>query len=226
MSKILIISPHADDETLGVGGTMARRVNEGHEVVVAIMTGHGEGQHPLWPRKTWDIVREEARKAHKILGVTETLFFELPAVLVPDQPVYKINQVIFGVISEVRPDVLYLPFLFDLHKDHRELVYSCSVAWRPVTPAGKNLQEIYMYETLSETHCNIQPQEAGFIPNAWVDISDYLKKKIQALQCFESQMQEFPGPRSIEAVKALATWRGTTVGLPAAEAFILVRKID
>ncbi len=226
MSKILIISPHADDETLGVGGTIARRAEEGHEVIVAVMTGHGEKKHPLWPKETWDVVREEAKKAHKILGVSETLFFELPAVLIPDQPVYETNKVVFDVINEIKPDVLYLPFLFDLHKDHRELVYSCNVAWRPVTSAGVNLKEIYMYETLSETHWNIQPQEAGFSPNVWIDISNFIERKIMALQCFKSQMQEFPGPRSLEAVKALATWRGTTVGMPAAEAFILVRKLD
>lgn len=226
MSKILIVSPHADDETFGVGGTIARRDKEGHEVVVAIMTGHGEGEHPLWPRKNWDIVRNEAKKAHKVLGISKTLFFELPAVLVPEQPTYKKNQIILDVINEVGPDVLYLPFLFDLHKDHRELVYSCNVAWRPVSAAGKNIKEIYMYETISETHWNIQPQEAGFFPNTWVNIADFLERKIKALQCFESQIQKFPNTRSIEAVKALATWRGTTVGLPAAEAFILVRKLD
>ncbi len=226
MSKILIISPHADDETLGVGGTIARRIQEGHEVVVAVMTGHGEEKHPLWPRKNWDIIREEAKKAHAILGVTKTLFFELPAVLLPEQPVYKTNQLVGELINEVRPDVLYLPFLFDLHKDHRELVYACNVAWRPVTQSGKKIREIYMYETLSETHWNIQPQEAGFIPNTWVEITNSLEKKIQALRCFKSQMQDFPGTRSIEAVKALAAWRGTTVGVTAAEAFILVRKLE
>ena len=83
-----------------------------------------------------------------------------------------------------------------------------------------------MYETLSETHWNIQPQEAGFCPNTWVDISDFMEVKIKALQCYKSQIREFPDVRSLDAVRALAVWRGTTVGLPAAEAFILVRKID
>ncbi len=227
MSKILlVISPHADDETLGMGGTIAKRVKEGHEIYVAIMTGHGKGKHPLWPKKAWTIVRSEAKKAHEVLGVSKTLFFELPAVLLPDQPLYKINEVVFNVIKEVEPDILYVPFLFDLHRDHRELVYACNVAWRPVTPLGRKIREIYMYETLSETHWNIQPQEAGFCPNTWVDISDFLEMKIKALQCYESQIREFPDVRSLDAVRALATWRGATVGLSAAEAFILVRKID
>jgi len=113
-----------------------------------------------------------------------------------------------------------------MHRDHRELVYACNVAWRPVSKIGKRIREIYMYETLSETHWNIQPQEPGFTPNVWVDITDFLDSKINALRCFHSQMQPFPATRSIEAVKALATWRGTTVGFHAAEAFILVRMLN
>ena len=57
------------------------------------------------------------------------------------------------------------------------------------------------------------------------NLSDYLKQKIEALLCFKSQVQDFPHSRSIEAVEALAKWRGATIGVNAAEAFVLVRKI-
>jgi LmbE family N-acetylglucosaminyl deacetylase len=60
MSKVLVIAPHADDEVLGVGGTISRLSLEGHKVVVAILTGHGEVPHPIWPKDIWDIVRAEA----------------------------------------------------------------------------------------------------------------------------------------------------------------------
>jgi len=226
MARILIIAPHADDDVLGVGGTIAKRASEGHDITIAIMTGHGCEPHPLWGKETWDVVRKEAKDAHKILGVAETVFCELPAVLLPDQPLYKNNQVVAEVIERTQPEILYVPFLFDMHRDHRELVYACNVAWRPVSKIGKRIREIYMYETLSETHWNIQPQEPGFTPNVWVDITDFLDSKINALRCFHSQMQPFPATRSIEAVKALATWRGTTVGFHAAEAFILVRMLN
>lgn len=226
LKKILIISPHADDEVLGVGGTIARFAEEGHEVTVAIMTGHGEGPHPLWPRESWDKVRTEALMAHKILGVSRTLFEEMPAALVTDEPAYKVNRIVMDLISTVRPDTLFVPFIFDLHKDHRDIVYACSVAWRPVNEIGKSIREIYMYETLSETHWNIQPQEAGFLPNVFIDISGkHLKAKIDALACFQSQIRAFPDCRSLEAIEVLAKFRGCSVGLFAAEAFSLVREI-
>ena len=73
--RVLVVAPHADDETLGAGGVMARYAAEGHDVIVAVMTGHGEkGPHPLFAREAWTVVREEARRAYSILGVKDVLF--------------------------------------------------------------------------------------------------------------------------------------------------------
>jgi LmbE family N-acetylglucosaminyl deacetylase len=174
----------------------------------------------------WETVRSEALKAHKELGVDKTVFRELPAVLIPDQPIYKTNRIISDLIEEEKPEILYVPFLYDLHRDHREVTYACSIAWRPVTDWGMKIREIYMYETLSETHWNIHQIEGGFLPNAYVNIAgDFLERKLRALSCFQSQIRPFPDARSLEAVEALAKFRGCTVGVSAAEAFILARKI-
>ena len=64
MARILVIAPHADDEVLGVGGTMARRSLEGDDVIVAVFTGHGDEPHPLWGRKGWDVVRSVKLQMH------------------------------------------------------------------------------------------------------------------------------------------------------------------
>ena len=224
--RVLVVAPHADDETLGVGGTIARYADEGHEVFVAIMTGHGdEAPHPLWPKSTWDTVRSEAKEAHAVLGVKETLFEEVPAVLVSEQALWKLNQITNRVIQDIKPDVLFVPFLYDLHKDHRELTHSFSVAWRPCNPVGQRIQEIYMYETLSETHWNIPYMEQGFFPDTMVNISDYLEKKLEALRCFKSQIRPFPDARSIEAIEALAKLRGSQISYAAAEGFVTARRI-
>jgi len=102
MSNILIIAPHADDEVLGVGGAIARFAEEGNKVTVAILTGHGKEKHPLWPPELWEQIRVEALGAHEILGVSQTLFRELPAVMVKDQPLYYVNKVVGDLIEEVR----------------------------------------------------------------------------------------------------------------------------
>lgn len=223
--RVLVVAPHPDDETLGVGGTIAKHVRGGAEVVVAVMTGHGEdGPHPIWPRSRWDVVERELREACRILGVTEILLEELPAVGVADQPIWRLNKVTRSVIERVAPDVLYVPFPLDLHKDHRELFHSFSVHWRPHLPLGHGIKEVYAYEVCSETHLNIPYVEQGFLPSRWVDISAFVDLKMRALACFESQLQEHPAARSLEAIRALAVWRGSQVGVQAAEAFVIVRQ--
>ncbi|MCW5800889.1 MAG: PIG-L family deacetylase [Deltaproteobacteria bacterium] len=221
-----MVAPHADDETLGVGGTIARRIAEGHEVHVAVITGHGDEPHPLWPRSVWDTVRAEAARAMGILGGAHLHFEELPAALVADQPVWRVNEVIKRVIERVAPSVLYVPFPFDLHKDHREVFHAASVGWRPSSAVGRAIRAVYCYEVQSETHWNAPYLEASFVPNTWVDISDHLETKLRALACYDSQLRPAPDARSLEAVRALATWRGAQQGMSAAEAFVAIRLLD
>lgn len=224
--NVLVIAPHADDETLGCGGTIARLTAEGNDVTVAVMTGHGnDAPHPLWPREAWNTVRAEAAVACARLGVKQLLFREVPAVLAPDIPTWALNRETAQLIDAVRPEVLYVPFLYDLHGDHRVLFHSLSVAWRPTSAAGRGIREVYAYEVQSETHWNAPYLEPGFLPNVYVDITNYLETKLDAFACYRSQVRPAPDARSIEALRALAVWRGSLVGLPAAEAFVLVKKV-
>src|SRR5690349_10233162 len=109
--KVLVIAPHADDETIGVGGTIAKYASQGHEVTVSVITGHGNDEpHPLWPRSAWETVRSEARAACQRLGVHELLFDEVPAALVADQPAYKLNRITHALVARVQPEVLFVPF--------------------------------------------------------------------------------------------------------------------
>ena len=221
-----MIAPHADDETIGMGGTIARHARDGHEVHVAVVTGHGDdGPHPLWPREVWDRVRAEAKRACDLLGVAELHFDEVPAAMVADQPAWKLNQATGAVVERVQPDALYVPFPFDLHRDHREVFHALSVAWRSSSAIGRRIRDIYCYEVQSETHWNIPYVEAGFLPSMWTDISGTLQVKLEALRCYESQVRPAPDARSIEAVRALAEWRGSQMGMPAAEAFVTVRTL-
>ena len=85
-------------------------------------------------------------------------------------------------------------------------------------------QFVYSYECLSETEWNISHVTNVFLPNTFVDITDFLPQKVEAMSCFKSQLGEFPNPRSLEAMESLAKLRGTTAGFNAAEAFSLVRE--
>lgn len=224
--SILVIAPHADDETLGVGGTIARRVLEGREVHVAVITGPGTAAHPIWPAETWERVRAEAREAMAVLGVAGLHFENVPAALVADQPTWQLNNTIGTVIERLRPETLYVPFAFDLHKDHREIFHAASVAWRSSSPVGRGIRQVYCYEVPSETHWNAPYLEAAFTPNTWVDITAQLDTKLRALACYESQIRPAPDARSLEAVRALGVWRGSQQAMAAAEAFVAIRLLD
>lgn len=221
--QVLVVAPHADDETLGMGGTIARLAAAGHPVTVAVLTGHGPEPHPLWPAETWETVRAEARRAMQVLGVDDLRFFEVPAARLAEEPPWQLNRLTDELVREIGPELLFVPFPLDLHKDHREAFHSLSVAWRPSAAHGRAIREVHCYEVVSETHWNAPYLEAGFLPNCWVDISPQLSRKLEALACYESQLSSAPGPRSLAAVEALARWRGSQMGLAAAEAFVTIR---
>lgn len=218
--KVLVVAPHADDEVLGVGGTIAKYIDEGHEVYVCVMTiGHSS----MFPQEVLDKLRIEAIEAHNFLGIQETYFLDLPAVLLSEVPKHEVNKKINVVIDEVQPDVVFIPHFGDLHLDHYIVSQAAMVGLRPIR--DNNILEVYSYETLSETEWNIPHVSNAFIPNTYIDITAYLDKKKLAMKHFTTQLIEFPHPRSIEAIESLAKLRGSTIGVRAAEAFCLVRRI-
>ena len=224
--KVLVLAPHNDDETLGVGATMAKHAASGDEVFVSILTSIGDDNPVMKPNKPE--IRAETKQAMEILGVdySKVIYRDLPNALLRDEPMYKINKVVIDVIRDVAPDILYIPFINDLHKDHREIVYAAQVAARTCTDFGRNIKEVMMYETLSETHWNIECSEGGFLPNIYNEIYDFLDLKLRAVQAYKSQLKFFPDVRSVEALKSLAILRGAVAGMRAAEAFMLVRRLS
>lgn len=220
MKKILIVAPHADDEVLGVGGTIAKNVTEGNEVYVCVVT---HGVEPLFSKETERQVREETIKAHELLGIKKTYFLEYPAVMLEQIERYKLNGSILDVVQKIEPDEVYIPHMGDMQKDHQIVNEAVMVAVRP--KYEHKVYAVYAYETLSETEWNIPNTINAFIPTVYHDISGFLEKKKQALSCFKTQLSEFPNPRSLKAVDALAKYRGSTAGVRAAEAFVLIREI-
>ena len=220
MSKVLIIAPHPDDEVLGCGAVIARHVADGDRVSVCIVSNHDE---PVFTAEHREITKAEARKAHAILGVSETIFLDFAAVTLKDLPVYTLNGAVLKAVKSVSPDIVYMPHLGDMHIDHRLVAEASLVAIRPL--AGNTVKKAYAYETLSETEWNLPRAEYAFMPNVFVNVSDFIQKKLDAMSCFESQLFKAPHPRSIDAIKNLAKVRGGTISVPFAEAFMLIREL-
>lgn len=218
--KVLVVAPHPDDEVLGVGGTIARLSSEGNEVTAAIVT---KGWEPLFSDSFVEKGRAEARKANEILGVKSLRFMDLPVTKLNQIPINELNEKFDQLIEEEKPGMVFLPFYGDRHEDHRQVFNACMVALRPGTQR-KYLQRILCYETISETHWSAPYIEPCFEPQLWVDISKHLSTKLQAVQKYQSQLQQEPNARSLEAITALAKWRGSTAGMFAAECFVVIRE--
>lgn len=219
--SILVVAPHPDDEVLGCGGFIKKMSSLGKEVWVLVMS---RGKKGLYSDERIVNVRNEALMAHKLLGVTETRFFDFPAPELDTISVSELSSAISGIIEEVRPDTLLLPHRGDIHHDHRAVFNAGIVAGRPLI--GTPLKRIFSYETLSETEWAAPFADDLFCPNYFVNVSDFFALKLEAIKCFKSQLKEFPSARSLKTIEALANLRGSTVGFTHAEAFMTIRTIE
>ena len=220
LGRTLVIAPHPDDEVLGAGGTMARLSALGQEVFVAVVT---TGKPPIYSDKSVARVRAEADSAHDLLGVKETFWLDQPAAELPEVKNIVLNGAIGDVVQRISPQTILVPFPGDIHVDHQLVFQSTLVASRPHQATYP--RTILAYETLSETNWNAPYITPPFVPNIYLDISDYLERKILAMGKFASQLRISPHERSVESLRALAVMRGATVHREAAEAFVLVRHV-
>ncbi len=219
--KILVVAPHADDEVLGCGGLIKKKSREGNDVYILIVT---RGAPSLYSEEKVLNVREEAKNAHKILGVKETLFLSFHAPELDITSNAKIARAIYEVILKYEIEEMYIPHRGDIHADHHAVAMACLVASRPVN--NNSIKTVYAYETLSETEWAPPFSSDVFIPNHFVNITKHFPDKLRAMACFKSQVKTFPNPRSLETIEALAKFRGATIGYERAEAFMVIRQIQ
>ena len=214
--NIVVVAPHPDDEVLGAGGTIARLSAKGADVRVLIVTrGEDEGL----TKKN----RSDALSAHRILGVKDTRFLDFPAAGLDRVPHADLNRVLKEALNDWAPDILFLPFPGDIHRDHKAVFESSLVAVRPNKEKYPRL--IACYETLSETFWNAPFSEPFFKPDIFFSIEGFLEIKIEAFEKFSLQIQTWPHERSRQGIENLARNRGGIVSLKAAEAFVLVRYV-
>jgi len=220
-NNVLIIAPHPDDEVLGCGGTIRKLSLEDNRVWVLIVS---RGKAGMYSEEGIRNVRREARTAHQLLGVKETRFLDFPAPELDLISVSVLSSAISEVIQEFKADTIYLPHSGDIHHDHKAVFNAGLVASRPVK--NNPVKRIYSYETLSETEWASPISNEIFIPTCFINISDVFAVKVEAMKCYITQLKDFPNPRSLKAMEALANYRGSTVGFTHAEAFMTIRIIE
>ena len=220
--KILVIAPHPDDEVLGCGGTIKKYVSKGDEVFLCIVT---KAYTPDWSDDFIKNREKEIKESGDILGIKKVIKLDLPTVKLDTIPQKQLNDLISECIDKIGPNIVFIPFHADINKDHKLVSEAAMVALRP--KPGFSVKKVFYYEVLSETEWSKPAQkiEDVFMPNYYEDISDYLEDKIKAMECYKTEVKEYPHPRSLDGIKILAQKRGTESGLKAAEAFMIVREI-
>ena len=218
--KVLIVAAHPDDEILGCGGVIARHVNNGDSVHIVFMS---DG---LTSRTSIDLNEVKARKqsakdASNILGVkNKPVFLGFSDNRMDTVALLDIVQPLEQVINEVEPKVVYTHHSGDLNIDHKITHQAVMTACRP--QPGFCVREIYSFEVLSSTGWSTN---TPFIPNYFIDISNVLDLKILAIKAYSSELRTFPHARSIESIKVLAKYRGSSMGIRAAEVFQVERQL-
>ena len=214
--KVLVVAPHPDDETLGVGGTIKKLSKKKIDVSIIVVGGH---LPPVYKLKHYEKTEHECRKACKVLGAKKLFFLKKIATKFNEESIAEFNKSLHNVINKINPEVIFIPFP-DRHIDHRVVFNSCMVCTRP--KKKKKLKMILSYETLSETHWNANYIEPNFVPDVFIDISHEYKSKEKALKNYSSQIKNNQ-TRNIDAIKGLASFRGSQNNKKYCEAFKLIR---
>lgn len=217
---VLVIAPHPDDEVLGCGGTIAKKVAAGDNVWICIVT---EGKLPMYSEEFVSEEENEMRNAHRKLGIENRILLKMPSALLDTVPQCEINNKLSEVVTRVKPDEVYIPHAGDIHRDHRIVAEAAMVALR--LGKGHTVKKILSYEILSETDWNVPNVGNAFIPNVYEDISEYVVTKSEAFMMYRSQVQEYPAARSAAGIQGLALHRGAVAGMGSAEAFMLMREV-
>lgn len=220
---VLVVVAHPDDEVLGCGGTIRRLSNGGCEVAVLCVSDGVSSRSKGLSQDELENRRREAREAALILGVSELWFGDYPDNRLDEVGLLDLVQFIEKHLMKFEPTTVFTHFPGDLNIDHQRVGEAVVTASRPL-PAS-TLKSVVFFETPSSTEWSINPCIASFKPNLFVDISNELDSKLHSLAAYGSEIRSWPHPRSLESVRDLARWRGSSSGLDAAESFVIGRQV-
>ena len=206
---ILAIGAHGDDIELACGGSIAKAVSNGHQVIMVVVTGKDSKDHKNVSIRDNGSAQKEAKAAAKILGISNLIILGYEDTLVP----YSADLIgnLDDIMDQYKPDIIFTHFVFDTHQDHIRTAHS-------TISAARRQNTILLYEP-------INPSGQGYIafrPQMYIDISKTINQKIDALKAHQSQYQKY-NEKWIDGVVARSKFRGFEMGVEYAECFEVVR---
>jgi LmbE family N-acetylglucosaminyl deacetylase len=221
--RVLAISVHPDDETLGCGGTLLRHASAGDEIFWLIVT---QGHPPQWSSDVLERKAEEVRVVGAAYKISRILKLGFPTVRLDVVAQAELIERIREAIAEIKPEVIYVVHDGDVHSDHHAVFQATFCVLKAFYMRKLGVRAALSYETLSSTEA-APPQFARmFVPTVYRDITAHLDRKIEIMGLFATETQPDPLPRGPSAIRALARFRGASIGVEYAEAFMLIREVD
>jgi len=225
--KVLVVAAHPDDEILGCGGTITRHINESDSVHVMILaegiTSRSHTNEEGEKQKELSKLAQAAQKANEILGVTALTLHNFPDNRMDTLDRLDVIKKVNGVVEKIQPEIVYTHHAGDINIDHRRTHEAVITVCRP--QPGNSVETLLFFEVASSTEYQVSGFAPPFNANWFVDISSTFEKKLEALLAYTTEMRDWPHSRSVKAIEHQARWRGASVGVEAAEAFILGRRL-
>ena len=225
---ILVVAAHPDDEVLGCGGSIAKWTASGNIVHILIMAEGATSRSSIRDREVkseeLSLLEKSANSAGKILGVASVKLLDFPDNRMDSLDRLDIIKAIEEEIKRLKPHTVVTYHCGDVNIDHRITHEAVVTACRP--QPGHSVRLLLAFEVMSSTEW--QPPGSNFVfqPNWFEDVVKTFDFKIKALDCYQSEMREWPHPRSLNNIKNLAQYRGSMVGCEFAEGFMLLRIIQ
>lgn len=221
--KILIIAAHPDDEVLGCFGTVAKMIKEGCDAYTLILSG-GKTSRGEVKQKELDELKQEMLDANKLIGIKEVFQADFPDNAFDSVPLLTIVKKIEEIKNKIKPEIIFTHHIGDMNIDHRITHSAVLTATRPMQE--ECVKTIYSMEVPSSTEWNSFSKSSIFTPNVFFDVSQTIGKKVEAMALYNSELREYPHPRSLVFIKELAKMNGVKVGLKYSENFMLIRSIN
>jgi LmbE family N-acetylglucosaminyl deacetylase len=220
--RVTVISPHPDDETLGCGGTLLKHKESGDQLDWIIVT---RAHSPQWDAALLDRKEGEIAAVAAAYGFDQVVRPGFPTMQLDTLPLGDLISSISDAVAKTKPDQLYLTHAGDIHSDHR-LVFDATMSALKSFNRQTSVTRLLSFETLSSTEAAPANPARAFVPNVFSDVTPFIERKLEIMSLYETELQPFPLPRSLESIRALARFRGATVGLEYAEAFMLIRELN
>jgi LmbE family N-acetylglucosaminyl deacetylase len=220
--RILVVATHPDDETLGCGGTLLKLVQHGARIFWVLVTA------ALEPDYSADYIAMQAKQVENVRQAYpfESLtWLKYPTTRLDALPLASLIVALQKCLAQIRPECVFIPNRSDVHSDHRVVFHALSAVLKPIYMCSLGVNRILACESISETDAAPPLPECAFLPTVFVDVGETFERKMEIMGLYKSEIHAEPLPRSPSSIRAQARFRGSTIGVEYAEAFMLVREI-